>query len=106
MFNDIYEKLGVTTDLQRLCVNELIYCILREPSNKCGADGKEEELRKKIFGDSFSSLQDNILSIAGYWFNDLELALKKDLGFDGDIPDLLFKMLEGVEIIEGVGYKI
>ena len=106
MLNELYRKLGATGDYTKMCIGELVYRIICEPSNNCNVGDRRNELRKAIFGDNYGSVQEKVLDVAGYWYNDLEVIVKESLNYDGSISSLLFDWLQGKEIIYGVGYML
>lgn len=76
IIDKLVEKFHVVDAYDKLCLTELVYIVLSEPSNKyqekLGDIVDWANLRQELFGDAFNSTNEHILGLAGYWSNDLE----------------------------------
>lgn len=103
--NIIFNAFGVKTDDQKDLLSELV-CLVVD-GNHC-LNKNYEDVRKAVWGTRYGSLREKTLRVAGYWSNDLEILLADDLALEGSDRNLfqrLFKLLNNIEIIDGLTLK-
>lgn len=76
VISNLVEKFHVVESYDKMCLYELVYSVLTEPSNKYDEKLGDRidwvNLREELFGDAYCSLYERTLGIASSWSNDLE----------------------------------